>query len=125
MHFKEHIHGNVCNKCNFLVYLVGGRNNMYCVSVSVLLVGLFLVLLHQGDTCNEAVCGSVVSKCLLTQSCKCDLENCSCCKECFTCLSYLYSECCSCVGELSLFTYLINKARVNSFLFLRYVPKTE
>ncbi|KAG8233409.1 hypothetical protein J437_LFUL013402 [Ladona fulva] len=47
--------------------------------------------------CNEAVCASVVSKCMLTQSCKCDLKNCSCCKECFNCLSFLYSECCSCV----------------------------
>ncbi|XP_071448838.1 twisted gastrulation protein homolog 1-A [Hetaerina americana] len=47
--------------------------------------------------CNEAVCASVVSKCMLTQSCKCDLKNCSCCKECFNCLSYLFSECCSCV----------------------------
>lgn len=49
--------------------------------------------------CNEAVCASIVSKCLITQSCKCDLANCSCCKECFSCLSNLYSECCSCVGK--------------------------
>ncbi|KAK3919824.1 Protein twisted gastrulation [Frankliniella fusca] len=49
------------------------------------------------DSCNEAVCASIVSKCMLTQSCKCDLKNCSCCKECFSCLSYLYTECCSCV----------------------------
>ncbi|KAL1116960.1 hypothetical protein AAG570_004288 [Ranatra chinensis] len=34
---------------------------------------------------------------MITQSCKCDLKNCSCCKECFNCLSHLYSECCSCV----------------------------
>ncbi|XP_026320912.1 protein twisted gastrulation-like [Hyposmocoma kahamanoa] len=47
--------------------------------------------------CNEAICASVVSKCMLTQSCKCDLKDCSCCKDCFNCLSYLYSECCSCV----------------------------
>ncbi|KAL3273844.1 hypothetical protein HHI36_015270 [Cryptolaemus montrouzieri] len=50
-------------------------------------------------TCNEAVCGSVVSKCLLTQSCNCDLKNCTCCKDCFNCLSYLFSECCSCVDK--------------------------
>ncbi|KAK7863519.1 hypothetical protein R5R35_004972 [Gryllus longicercus] len=49
------------------------------------------------ESCNEAVCASVVSKCMLTQSCKCDLKNCSCCRECFSCLSHLYSECCSCV----------------------------
>ncbi|KAF7273515.1 twisted gastrulation BMP signaling modulator crossveinless [Rhynchophorus ferrugineus] len=48
--------------------------------------------------CNEAVCGSVVSKCLLTKSCNCDfLENCTCCKDCMNCLGYLYTECCSCV----------------------------
>ncbi|KOB65775.1 BMP binding protein [Operophtera brumata] len=51
--------------------------------------------------CNEAICASVVSKCMLTQSCKCDLKDCSCCKDCFNCLSYLYSECCSCVEELA------------------------
>lgn len=56
-----------------------------------------VLLYHQAESCNEAVCGSIVSKCLLTQSCKCDLQNCTCCKECFNCLSYLYSECCSCV----------------------------
>ncbi|XP_044758840.1 twisted gastrulation protein homolog 1-A-like isoform X2 [Coccinella septempunctata] len=50
-------------------------------------------------TCNEAVCGSVVSKCLLTQSCNCELTNCTCCKDCFNCLSYLFSECCSCVDK--------------------------
>ncbi|XP_012255891.2 twisted gastrulation protein homolog 1-B [Athalia rosae] len=47
--------------------------------------------------CNQAICGSIVSKCLLTESCKCDLKTCSCCKECFFCLSYLYDECCSCL----------------------------
>jgi len=47
--------------------------------------------------CNEAVCASIVSKCMLTQSCKCELRNCTCCKECFSCLDYLYAECCSCV----------------------------
>jgi len=48
--------------------------------------------------CNEAVCASIVSKCMLLQSCKCDLQpDCTCCKQCFECLDYLYSECCSCV----------------------------
>uniref|UniRef100_U5EWH2 Putative crossveinless n=1 Tax=Corethrella appendiculata TaxID=1370023 RepID=U5EWH2_9DIPT len=56
-----------------------------------------ILFAHYSYTCNEMVCASVVSKCMLTQSCKCDLKNCSCCKECYTCLSYLYSECCSCV----------------------------
>jgi len=67
-----------------------------------LLIAGFLwgsILIYQSTACNEAVCASVVSKCQLTQSCKCDLKNCSCCHECFTCLSYLYDECCSCVGK--------------------------
>ncbi|XP_046733946.1 twisted gastrulation protein homolog 1-A-like [Diprion similis] len=62
---------------------------------------LFLLVLQNSArtslACNEAICASVVSKCMLTQSCKCDLVTCTCCKECFSCLSYLYDECCSCV----------------------------
>merc|ERR1711983_553422 len=56
-------------------------------------------LLGQGVMgCNEAVCASIVSKCMLLQSCKCELgPECTCCKRCFECLDYLYSECCSCV----------------------------
>ncbi|XP_069698978.1 protein twisted gastrulation [Periplaneta americana] len=56
-----------------------------------------LYLADVATSCNEAVCASVVSKCMLTQSCKCDLKNCSCCNECFSCLGDLFSECCSCV----------------------------
>jgi len=56
-----------------------------------------LYFMETASSCNEAVCASVVSKCMLTQSCKCDLKNCSCCKDCFSCLGELYSECCSCV----------------------------
>ncbi|KAK7580129.1 hypothetical protein V9T40_000758 [Parthenolecanium corni] len=55
------------------------------------------ILLSQVDGCNDAVCASVVSKCLLTQACKCDLRNCTCCKDCSNCLSGLWTECCSCV----------------------------
>ncbi|XP_037915618.1 protein twisted gastrulation [Hermetia illucens] len=65
----------------------------------VLALSAFGVLLiaSYADSCNEYVCASIVSKCLLTQSCKCDLKNCTCCKDCFSCLSNLYSECCSCL----------------------------
>ena len=40
------------------------------------------VMLGQGVTgCNEAVCASIVSKCMLLQSCKCELgPECTCCK---------------------------------------------
>lgn len=59
-------------------------------------VGL-ICLAQFAYSCNEMVCASIVSKCMLTQSCKCDMKNCSCCKECSECLSYLYTECCSCL----------------------------
>ncbi|CAI6372317.1 unnamed protein product [Macrosiphum euphorbiae] len=65
----------------FLVTVVGAMVAFACVTYA----------------CNEAVCASIVSKCMILQSCKCDMVNCSCCKECFSCLSNLYSECCSCV----------------------------
>lgn len=61
---------------------------------------LMLISVHLSYSCNEQVCASIVSKCMLTQSCKCDLKNCSCCSECFKCLSHLSTECCSCVGEV-------------------------
>lgn len=67
-----------------------------------------IILATLSYSCNEHVCASIVSKCMLTQSCKCDLKNCSCCKECFNCLSYLYSECCSCVGMNILKIYIVN-----------------
>ncbi|KAK0181140.1 hypothetical protein PV327_003447 [Microctonus hyperodae] len=60
-------------------------------------ITILLITLRITVACNEAICASVVSKCMLTQSCKCDLVTCTCCKECFSCLSYLYDECCSCV----------------------------
>ncbi|XP_075230235.1 protein twisted gastrulation-like [Lycorma delicatula] len=67
------------------------------ISVVIFSTVASLFILSFVESCNEAVCASVVSKCMITQSCKCDLKNCSCCKECFSCLNYLYSECCSCV----------------------------
>lgn len=51
--------------------------------------------------CNEAICASLVSKCLFIRSCECDMsdkKNCTCCGDCQLCLAKLYSECCSCVG---------------------------
>lgn len=78
------------------------------------------VLVEVSWGCNEAVCASIVSKCTLTQACKCELKNCSCCRECFDCLTYLYDECCSCVGKLYLYIFnlyinLIIKAHVKIF----------
>lgn len=52
------------------------------------------------ESCNEVVCAPIVSKCLLTQSCKCELKNSSCYQECLKCLGRkFYEECCSCVGK--------------------------
>ena len=50
--------------------------------------------------CNEAVCASLVTKCLLLQACECDMSdktNCSCCQDCQRCLAQLYTQCCDCV----------------------------
>ena len=47
---------------------------------SGLLVSLALILRPVWG-CNEAVCASIVSKCMLLQSCKCELHpDCTCCK---------------------------------------------
>ncbi|XP_017063575.1 protein twisted gastrulation [Drosophila eugracilis] len=54
-------------------------------------------VLANDDGCNEVVCGSVVSKCLITQSCQCKLNDCHCCKDCLNCLGELYIECCGCL----------------------------
>lgn len=77
----------------------GMRRIVTVLAVAAVLATVWLA--QPGTACNEQVCASVVSKCMLTASCKCDLKNCSCCKECYNCLSYLYTECCSCVGEFS------------------------
>lgn len=75
-----------------------------CLSLGTILASVILalaLLVDDSTACNEAVCGSIVSKCQLTQSCRCEgrkNEDCACCKECFNCLGLLYSECCSCVG---------------------------
>ncbi|CAL8096430.1 unnamed protein product [Orchesella dallaii] len=73
----------------------------FWMSLTVSLVVTTLILLTSNvglvSSCNEAVCASIVSKCTLTQACKCELKNCTCCRECFECLTYLYDECCSCV----------------------------
>ncbi|XP_011495050.1 PREDICTED: twisted gastrulation protein homolog 1-A-like [Ceratosolen solmsi marchali] len=55
-----------------------------------------IYLVSPSEACNEAICASIVSKCMLLKSCKCELNTCSCCKDCFLCLSFLYDECCSC-----------------------------
>ena len=84
----------------------------------LLIVGFYTV-----HGCNEAVCASIVSKCMLTQSCKCELRNCTCCKECFSCLDYLYAECCSCVGESKIFFSNWNASNCFMFELAEMCPK--
>jgi len=67
------------------------------IACSLFAVAIVVYLTHCTFACNEALCASVVSKCMLTQSCKCELKNCTCCKDCFNCLDKYYAECCSCV----------------------------
>lgn len=91
----------------YLNTMLHQRNPVLLVAAGCLAICL---LAHLVTCCNEQVCASMVSKCMLTASCKCDLKDCSCCKECYNCLSYLYSECCSCVGNdmaFSIFKYIL------------------
>lgn len=68
----------------------------------VVIAGLaVLAMVIYCEACNEAVCASLVSKCMLLKSCECNMlnkDNCTCCKDCHKCLAKLYTECCSCVG---------------------------
>lgn len=74
-----------------------GARLLICLLVAL---ATLLGLVTFAGACNEAVCASIVSKCMLTQSCKCDLNtNVTCSRDCFYCLDYLYTECCSCVGK--------------------------
>jgi len=75
---------------------------MQLLSQTIIFLLLIAVLapgpsLANDDGCNEVVCGSVVSKCLITQSCQCKLNECHCCKDCLNCLGELYIECCGCL----------------------------
>lgn len=78
--------------------IMASTNYTRILGLTMLTALLLIISVHLSYSCNEQVCASIVSKCMLTQSCKCDLKNCSCCRECFKCLSHLSAECCSCVG---------------------------
>ena len=74
--------------------------NRSAVLASLVLATLLaLGVVGPAAACNDAVCGSIVSKCTLLQSCNCTIEEgreCTCCKRCQSCLEPLYTECCSC-----------------------------
>lgn len=110
-HYRINIQSIIIMSSRFLVLVI----------VTILFLAISFFKLTKSRSCNELVCGSVVSKCLLTQSCNCNLNACTCCKKCFNCLGELYSECCGCVGE---FTWiLLNHKYPLTILFLcnRYV----
>lgn len=84
-----------------LVRHLFSRDKMFREKLIIVVpLALGLLGLYVTNACNEAVCASIVSKCMLTQSCKCDsMNNATCSRDCFYCLDYLYTECCSCVGK--------------------------
>ena len=70
------------------------------------------------------LCASIVSKCMLTQSCKCELKNCTCCRDCYQCLSWLWQECCSCVGELNSLDFLSTVVFIlQTYFYVDLCPK--
>ncbi|XP_031626994.1 protein twisted gastrulation [Contarinia nasturtii] len=90
--------------------------------VSTLAVFLLIVSVHLSQSCNEQVCASIVSKCMLTQSCKCDSKNYSCCSECFKCLGHLQLECCSCLEMCPKPTETRNVSRQSHIEDLEGIP---
>lgn len=66
--------------------------------VTYLIVGAFFVGVK---ACDQYQCASIVSKCMLDQSCKCDWANGTnsvCYTDCMRCLGHKgFMECCSCV----------------------------
>lgn len=69
--------------------------NQISVTLTFFSITAYLDIIHG---CNEYTCAPIVSKCLLTKSCSCDFKACTCCRECYECLSYLFMECCDCIG---------------------------
>lgn len=68
-----------------------------------LILLLILSNLIAVQCCNKSLCGSIVTKCLLTKSCKCEEKfNPKCYKECLSCLEDLYQDCCPCFGKKSI-----------------------
>ena len=76
------------------------------LTLSILLIALTsTILITTVSACNEVFCASVVSKCMLTQACKCDIarssNNCTCCADCAKCLGQHFERCCNCLGKYS------------------------
>lgn len=70
----------------------------YTLIVFVVLEISVCIGADSASSCNEDICGSVVSKCILTQSCKCEVKDASCYRSCVMCMGKKYfEECCGCV----------------------------
>lgn len=65
-----------------------------------LLYAIFKIIsiTNLSNACNELVCASIVTKCMLIRSCDCSITSCTCCPSCLRCLDTFYAECCDCVG---------------------------
>lgn len=48
--------------------------------------------------CDELICGSIISKCLLMKSCQCNFKDYYCYKNCLNCLGDLSKKCCNCLN---------------------------
>ena len=74
-----------------------------CNLISIAIISV-ITLVSASTTCNEAICGSIVSKCNLLESCECDVSDTvnwtSCIKRCYSCLDYLQADCCSCFKNI-------------------------
>ncbi|XP_055849508.1 protein twisted gastrulation-like [Episyrphus balteatus] len=67
-------------------------------TTSLLILFCDLLTITQVNGCNKIVCGSIISKCILIENCKCEPKNCPCQNEFLNCLGERYSkECCKCV----------------------------
>ncbi|XP_065362191.1 protein twisted gastrulation-like [Calliphora vicina] len=87
--------------------------------LNILLI-LNLVYKYTAASCNEDICGSIVSKCTLTQSCNCEQKDVTCYKECVQCMGKKYFEdCCGCVDlcpkTIDVKTSLSQKSHVEDF----------
>jgi len=96
--------------CNYLIFrcvtcmLIAVVKMKLAEPVALVVIFVCSILIPQSIACNDAVCASLVSKCLLLKSCECDMSNrsnCTCCVDCHRCLARLYTDCCSCVGKLN------------------------
>ena len=58
---------------------------------------------QEHESCDKDQCASIVSYCLIQETCSCDtsnLERCECCRGCAVCLGDRFDQCSDCVGSL-------------------------